>query len=411
MAIMGNSGTDIFLARQPIFDKDENIHGYELLYRSGCSNVFDGMPGDRATSTVFINAFQNIGIENITTGKPAFVNFTEKLILDELATLVPNHLLVVEILGGMKLDREIIKKCRNLKEMGYRIALDDYQGMQGDEPLLGLVDIVKVDFLLVGREGIRDVLTRLEGLPVKRLAEKVETREEFEYLRGLGFDYFQGYFFSKPEILTARRILPLKASHLQLIKLISRKGDLDFEKIEEVVARDLSLTYNLLKLVNSVVFGFRSKIKRIGQALVILGEKELKKWIYMMVLYELGQDRPDELSRLSLIRARFMELIAIETKYRNMSEDLFLAGFFSLLDVILKRPLEEILTEIKVSDLVRETLLNGGGELNDLYKMAICYEKGEWDRALAFAQKLDINSLLIAHSYIDALKWYSLLPL
>ncbi len=401
---------DIFLARQPIFDRNENVHGYELLYRSGYAEAFDGTQGDRATSIVIINAFQTIGIETITGGKPAFINFTEKLLCDEVATLIPNHLLVVEILEDVKPSREVLRKCWDLKGAGYRIALDDYRGMQGYEPFIGLADIVKVDFLRVDRKEIKDILVQLEGLPVERLAEKVETREEFEYAKEMGFDYFQGYFFSRPEILTAKRLLPLKASHFQLIKLISGTGELDFEKIEEVIARDLSLTYNLLRLVNSVVFGFRFRIKRIRQAMVTLGEKELKKWIYIMVLYELGQDRPDELTRLSLIRARFMELISLGTRHGDESEALFLAGFFSLLDVILKRPLEEILTEIKAPDAVWETLLSSG-ELNELYQVALGYEKGEWEKTLALAQKLDIDSDLISQSYIDALRWYSQLPL
>lgn len=399
---------NIFLARQPIFDNEENVHAYEVLYRSSYDNMFDGQDGDRATSEVIINSFQVIGIKNLSNRKPVFINFTETLICEEVATLIPNRYLVVELLEKVPPEKEILEKCKALKKKGYRIALDDFRYLPGYDPLLDLADIVKIDFQRSDRDEIENILDRLKGSVVECLAEKVETREDFEYAKSLGFKYFQGYFFSEPEVLSSKGVVPLKANYLQLINLISGQEELDFERIDEIIAQDLSLTYNLLKLVNSVVFGARFRIERTKQALVYLGEREIKKWIYLMVLTEIGQDRPDELTRLSLIRARFLESMSLETNFAKQSEELFLTGLFSLLDVILNRPLEEILTEIKASDIVMEALLKQDGVFELFYRMAIFYEKGEWGKAFFLARKLNVSEQLMAASYTGALKWYNM---
>ncbi len=400
---------NIFLARQPIFDKKENVHGYEVLYRSSLVNVFDGREADRATSEVIINTFQVIGIDNLSNGKPVFINFTETLIKEEVATLIPHDLLVVELLEDVTPCKKVLEKCKVLKERGYRIALDDFRYLPGYGPLLELADIVKIDFFRSDRDEIEEILGRMKGSPVECLAEKVETRDDFEYAKGLGFKYFQGYFFSKPEVLSSRRVEPIKANHIQLIDLVSGKEELDFEKIDQVITQDLSLTYNLLKLVNSVAFGPRYRIEKTKRALVFLGEKGIKKWIYLMVLTELGQDRPDELTRLSLIRARFLELLAAGTALAGQSEDLFLIGLFSLLDVILNRDLGSILSEIKASEIVTEALVNGGGEPGQFYQMALAYEKGEWERSLSLARNLGVANQLLVSSHASALRWYTML--
>lgn len=400
---------DVFLARQPIFDEDENVYAYEVLYRSGVTNEFDGTQGDKASSAVILNTFQTVGIENLANKKPVFINFTETLICDEVATLIPSHLLVVEILEDVKPRKEIVEKCRILKKLGYRIALDDFLDLPGYDVLVELADIIKIDFLATSPEKIEGIMSHFKRPGLEYLAEKVESRKEFEYARGLGFKYFQGYFFSKPEIVSSKKITPVRANCMRLVNLISGREDLDFEKINQVIAQDVSLTYNLLKLVNSAAFGFRHRIEKTKQALVLLGTKEIKKWIYLMILHELGMGKPDELTRLSLIRARFLELISQDSSFKDKSEDLFLLGLFSLLDVMLERPLGEILLEIRASELITAALLEKGGELDSVYQMALHYEKGEWEEVLNNAQKLDMDCRLLARAYTGALRWYQAL--
>lgn len=397
---------DIFLARQPIFHANQRVYGYEVLYRSGEVNKFDGIDGDRASKEVIINTFQTFGIDNLTNRRPAFINFTENLITEEVATLFPNELLVVEILEDVTPTEDVIKKCEILKEKGYRIALDDFVNKPEYRPLIELADIIKIDFMRTEKEEIENIIQNYKDLNIRFLAEKVETREDFRYARRLGFRYFQGYFFSKPEVVKTKRILPIKINYLQLVAEIN-KVEIDFKRISNIISRDLSLSYNLLRMVNSAAFGFRYRITGIGHAIVALGEKEIKKWVYLIMLNDMGRDRPDELTRLSLIRGRFAELIARQTRFRNKSDDIFLLGLFSLLDIILNKPMKVVLEDVKSPLPVREALLENKGEIADIYGIIINYEKGDWDQAMVYAEKLGLEASSIVLAYMDALRWYN----
>lgn len=396
---------DIFLARQPIFDSKQVVYAYEILYRSGATNTFDGIDGDQASISVMFNTFQIFGIDNLTNGKPVFINFTENLLNGEIATLFPKELLVVEILENVAPKEEIIENSKSLKDIGYKIALDDFVYSEEYEGLIELADIIKIDFLNSSKEEIEKVSKDLKVRNIKLLAEKVETREEFEYAKELGFTLFQGYFFSKPEIVRSKKLQPVKSTALQLINEVN-KEEIDFDKMDTIISRDLSITYNLLKIVNSGAFGFRYRIKSVRHALVALGEKEIKKWIYLVILSDMGQNRPDELTRLSLIRARFAELFALKTKFNNESEEMFLLGLFSLLNVMLNIPMEEVLDNIKASDKIRQALIDGSGETGTIYKMIIAYEKGNWDEVLLYANELEIDYKIVATCYMEALIWY-----
>ena len=397
---------EIFLARQPIFDPDQNVVAYEILYRSGLVNAYDGTDGDVASGQVLYNSFHTFGIKNLTNGKPVFVNFTEELINNEIATLFPTDLLVVEILEDIAPKEEIIANSKLLKEKGYKIALDDFVYSEEYEGLIELADIIKIDFLISTREEIVRVSKDLISRNIILLAEKVETREEFEFAKALGFTLFQGYFFSKPEILKTKKLQPIKATALQLVDEVN-KAEVNFNNLTSIISRDLSLTYNLLKLVNTPAFGFIHRIKSVRHALVGLGEMEIRKWIYLVVVSDMGDDRPSELTRLSLIRARFGELLVEQTRLKSQSENIFLVGMFSLLDVIINKPMEEILEEVQAPDPVKSALLNQSGELGNLYKLIIAYEKAEWDKVILFSEEFQINWQLISMAYMEATIWYN----
>lgn len=396
---------DVFLARQPIFDSKQEVCAYEILYRSGLVNAYDGIDGDKASRQVIFNTFQTFGIENLTNGKPVFINFTENLINDEIATLFSKDILVVEILENVAPKEETVRNSKFLKEMGYRIALDDFVYSEEYESLIELADIIKIDFLDSKREETQRVSKELIEREIILLAEKVETREEFEYAKSLGFKLFQGYFFSKPEIVTVKKLNPIRSTALQLIDE-TNKAEIDFNKVSRIISRDLSLTYNLLKLVNSSAFGFRHKIKSVSHGVVALGEKEIKKWVYLVLINDMGQNKPDELTRLSLTRAKFAEELAINTRFKKQSEDMFLLGLFSLLDVILSKPLEEVLEEIQAPSMIKDAIIDEIGEVGLIYKLLISYEKGEWDNVLQYAEELNIDCELISMSYMEALVWY-----
>lgn len=396
---------DVFLARQPIFDAKQNVYAYEILSRSGNTNCFDGFDGDKASSNAIIDTFQTFGIENLTNRKPAFVNFTDNLISGEVATLFPNNLLVVEILETVVLNKAIIESCKLLKKKGYIIALDDFKYKKECEPLIELADIIKVDFIDSSIEEIIEIIKILKNKK-KLLAEKVETRREFEIAKTLGFSLFQGFFFSKPETMMTSRLQPAKLNYLRLINKLYGK-EIDFKEISEIVSSDISMAYSVLKLVNSAAFGFRRRIESIKDAVVILGEKEIKKWLTLVALNGLGNDKPDEIVRLSLIRAKFGEAIAYKTRYRDRTEDIFLAGLFSLIDVILDRPLEDVLGEIQIPNDIKDCLLNKGSELEEIYNIIFQYEKGNWENVKSCADLSKIDYREITNAYINTLIWYS----
>lgn len=323
-----------------------------------------------------------------------------------MATLFPNELLVVEILEDVLPEEDIVKKTILLKEMGYRIALDDFIYKPEYEKLLDIADIIKIDFLASSKEEVEkssmDFIKRGKTL----LAEKVETREEYEFAKSLGFTLFQGYFFSKPEIVASKNLEPIRANYLQLLAEVNKK-DVDFDSLAQIISMDLSLTYNLLKLVNSSAFGFRYKIQSVKHGVVALGQRQIKKWAYLVLLNTVGSKETKELTKISMIRGRFLEILALKSRYRRNSQELFLMGLLSLLDAILKRPLDEILDELKVIDKVREGLLKGRGEFGDLFKMILSYEDGQWDDFIEKAQDLRMNLEEVSESYMEAIIWYN----
>lgn len=393
-----------FIARQPIFDSKKNVYAYEMLYRSSYTNAFTHADADAATANVIINTFQTFGLDVLTNRKPVFINFTENLLNQEIATIIPKDLLVIEILETIEPNQNTIARCRRLKSMGYILALDDFVYKQEFEPLISLADIVKVDFIKSNKQEIETLINRLHNSQIILLAEKVETKEVFEYAKGLGFTLFQGFFFSKPEILTGKGISPLKATYLQLMRNLNQE-ELNFEELARTISHDLSLTYNLLRLVNSAAFGFRKRIQSVKHALVLLGQKEINKWISLMLLHDLGKDKPEELVKLSLIRARFLESVSLKTRFRHQSERLFLAGLFSLLDAILGRPLAEVLQELQVTDIVNDCLLDKETDISNIYQVLVAYEQGQWEAVTQYADRLQLDHHDLPAAYLDALRW------
>ncbi len=394
----------IFIARQPIFDASMNVHGYELLFRSGMVNSFTASDGDLASSHVMINSFCILGLDKLTDGRKAFINFTENLLKADVATLFPNESLVVEVLEHVNPEKDIVERCRELKNNGYRLALDDFVLREDYLPLIELADIIKVDFLSTAPAERKDLIQQLKGRKIQFLAEKVETHEEFAQAREWGYSYFQGYFFSKPVVLSSKDIPSLKLTYLQLIEKVSRE-DVDFDEVAEIVVRDVSLSYKLLKLANSAAFGLRYKVESVRQALVVLGTKELKKLVSLMILSGLGDDKPDEIVRTSLVRAKFAELLSEESLLKARKEECFLLGLFSMLDVLMNRTMEEVLSGISLSEDVRYGLLTKDGIFGWLYQLMLSYERGDWMLCNTYASIVGLNANKLTDSYIKALEW------
>jgi len=377
-----------FLARQPIFDKHQNVYAYELLYRSGLKNNFyNDADGDHATSSVITNGFLSIGMETITRGKMAFINFTRNLLLKEIATVFPKELMGVEILEDVEPDAEIVATCKKLKQAGYTLVLDDFVFKPEFTPLLEFMDIIKVDFINTTPESRGSVIQQINSKRIKFLAEKVETRAAFKQAVELGYTYFQGYFFAKPEIIAGQAIPATKMNFLRLLQQVNQP-ELDYDKLEKIFKEDVTLTYKMLLYINSPYFGFPNRIRSVRHALTLIGMKEAQKWLSLIAMSSMGTDKSEELVLTSLSRANLSELLAPLVGLKERSSELFLMGLFSLLDAFLDQPLPDILEQLPISDDIKNALVGRQGLLGEVLKLVIVYEMGDWNQVFACVSKL-----------------------
>ena len=395
---------DIFLARQPIFNRNQHVVGYELLHRSCSKNYFMGIDGDLATSELISNAFLDIGIDKITRGKRAFINFTRKLLEDETALFLPKNSVAIEILEDVEPENTVLDACKKLKKLGYTLVLDDCDFTNNCEEFLDLVDIVKIDFQRVKIQNKAGISSFFSGRDNKMLAEKVETVKDYNMAMDYGFDLMQGYFFCKPVVLSSKGMPANKLQSMRLLQEIY-KQEMDFDKIEKLIKEDASLSYKLLRCINSLAYATRFKISSIRQAMALLGQKEMIKWASLACLHSLSSDKPDELLITAIARARFCETMALEAKLEGKSSEYFIIGLFSLLDTFLDRPMEEILEELPLMEEIKEALLLFPNEYRVPLDIFLLYERGYFDEAFELAVKeYELDDVTVMRSYLSAIE-------
>lgn len=393
---------DIFVARQPIFDRRQRVYGYEILYRSRAGGAYDSVDGDRASLSVIGNAILLIGLQNITGGKKAFINFTKNLFLDEIGLNLPKELVVIEILEDVEPSEKLMLACKKLREAGYMLALDDFVvSLEQLVPLVDLVDIVKVDFKGSTDEEKRSIARRMLPKGVKLLAEKVETREEFKLALNAGYTYFQGYFFSKPEIVPGRDLPAYKLNHLKILQEVNRR-DMEYGALEKAIKQDVSLSYKLMNYINSAYFGLHN-VSSIRHAIGMMGENELRKWASLVILTSLGQDKPQEVLVTSLVRANFCEALASLSALKGNESEAFLMGMFSLLDVLVGRPLSDVLGAMPLSEGIKTALLGGRNPYRDLLHIVLNYERGNWANFMASLPVLGLDVNQAGELYLDSI--------
>jgi c-di-GMP-related signal transduction protein len=394
----------VFVARQPILDRLKKTYAYELLFRDGPVNRYTGSDPDQASRSVINTSFFVLGIEAITGGKPAFVNFTRNALLDGYATVLPTKLLVVEVLEDITPDKEVIEACRAIRKAGNLIALDDVVYGKVPMELLPLAHIVKVDFALNSPQEKLKIVELCRPYGVRLLAEKVETQEDFNGALHAGYHLFQGFFFSKPIMVSGRSIPSSKLSQLQLLQQINRP-DTDFLRLESIIRREVSLTYKLLHYMNRVEFAIQADVTSVQQALVLLGEVGIKKWLSIVLLADMGTDVPPEVVTNSVVRARLCESLAGASKLQVSPHSAFLMGLFSHLDALLEQPIEELLAHLSLPADVRDALLTGHGDLGNLFRLMKAYERGDWLETGRLAAIISIDEKLIPELYFQALAW------
>jgi c-di-GMP-related signal transduction protein len=400
---------ELFLARQPIFDRQLQVYAYELLYRSSERNQYDSSDGTLASLQVLSTSLFSFGLQKVADGKGCFLNLDRDLLLSGCEWLMPAQHFILEVLETVPRDEAIITACLDLRSQGYRLALDDFEASMIHDPLLETADIVKVDFRRNSREQIEMLSRHLKYLPLTLLAEKVETQEEFEWARKLGFHYFQGYFFARPVMLRSKQIPGFKLNYLRILQEVYR-SELNLERLTHLIKQEISLSHRLLRYVNSAAFNFRNRLHSIHDALVMLGENEIRKWVSLAALPCMASDKPVELVVNSMVRARFCELLAGVMAMPRHREDLFLAGIFSHLDAMMGRPLEELLDEIVLPEPVRGALYQRPEENNpiaDVYALVLAYEAADWPLLEQRVSKCRLTGPQVTEAYREAVDWAS----
>lgn len=390
---------DVFIARQPIFDKNMKIFGYELLYRQNETNFFTGIDDDQATRELIYNTFLVMGLQDLTDGTAAFINFSKGLIDSEVPLMLPKQDIVVEVLEREQATSATISACSRLKEQGYQLALDDFVLDQNNEPLIEMCDIIKVEFPAVSRED-QTALIGKYGKKLRFLAEKIETREEYGEAVKMGYDLFQGYFFSKPVIVKSREVVTLNANLVSVFRELN-SPDPSYAVIADIFEEDLGLSYKLLKLANSVHMEAKNRIKSIPHALAYIGIRELKQWISLMMLKELQNVENAELVKQSLIRGKFMELIAAEMHPDAEASEFYFTGIFSSMDILLSRPMENVIQGLPISSVVKEALLGEPNIQRSMLDFVIDWENARWT---TLANHFCIPPKA-ADRYVESLRW------
>jgi len=396
---------DVFVARQPIFDISKNVFAYELLFRTSMENFYDVRVGhDEAASRTISHSFSVIGFDTLTKNRRAFINFTKNLLLEGVPSLLPKEMVVVELLEDIEVDDAVVQACRRLKALGYVIALDDFIFTENVKPLIEIADIIKIDFLQTTGDERKTVMARVGNDHIRYLAEKVETAEDFQSAVDMGYVYFQGYFFSKPVVIHGSDVPGNKLNLMKIIHEVNRP-DVEFKKVENIIKHDVSLSYKLLRLMNSAFFGFVSNIESIRHALVLLGVKEIRKWVSLLALSGLAVDKPEEILTSSVLRAKFCELLSGRVGLGARDADCFLMGMFSLIDALVDKPMSEILTDLPLAGDVKDALMGGQNNLYDVLHLVTAYERGEWDDIASRAGRLALAEEALPNLYMQSVQW------
>jgi c-di-GMP-related signal transduction protein len=396
-----------YLARQPILDRKREVFAYELLFRDGIHNSCRTSGLEFASTSTMDTSFL-IGMEKITEGRRIFINCPRDFLLQGYVSLFPPDRVVAEILESIQPDEEVIEACLHLKQEGYLIALDDFVDTPEWAPLVELADFIKVDFRLTGIQEQEALAARYTGKGIRMLAEKVETMEEFSAGLAMGYSLFQGYFFCRPEMMQHQEMPAFKLAYLELLQAATAP-EFDMKLLAVKIKHEASLTFRLLRYLNSAGFAMRTEIRSIPHALSLLGERELRKWIAVVSVGVMADGKPSELMTVPLVRGRFCELLAPLAGLDDQSNDLFLMGLLSVMDAILDQPLKAILAELPVRQEIKKALLLHKGVYRELLDITIAHERADWEKITMLGTNLGIGEGQIPALYVSAVDWASAL--
>lgn len=396
-----------YMARQPILNRQKRVVAYELLFRDSQKNCFpDGVNSQVATAKLLINSYLNMDFEDLTEGKPALVNFPTNLLSEHLVHVVPYKNIIIEVLETVEPNDENFAVVRKLFHLGYYLALDDFIYHPKWDRFLPFFKLIKIDIIATPLMSIAHLLPLFRKYKAKLLAEKVETPEDFLLAKSLGFDYFQGYFFYKPEIIEGNDI-DVAQHFLMSIYHEVMKPDFSYRRLENYFSQDLDLTYKLLKFVNSSVFSNVKEFTSIKQAMVFLGEQQLRKFVGLIVIAEFNHNKPAILIQNTMIIAKLCEVMAKLMGFNSLVDSAFLTGLLSTLDAILDKPMARAIDPLPISAEIKHALLDQEGDLSDCLKFAIAYMDGDWDRVNHFVKTYRIDSATLIRRCDGVYLWLS----
>lgn len=390
---------NLYIGRQPIYDERLKVVAYELLFRSGETNSASVVDGDSATTNVLLNAITEVGIEQLVGPHRAFINLTHNHILQMAEE--PFHeikdRLVLEVLEDIKADPAVVTAITSLAKKGFIIALDDFIYDESLQPLVDIADIIKIDLMALSREELNQQVKILSDGKRKLLAEKIETEEEFEHCKALGFHYFQGYFFSKPQIITGQKLPPNKLAAMELLAKL-QDNDSSIDELATIVSHDITMSVRVLRYLNSAQFGLGKEIESIHKAIVMLGRNTIRNLANLVAMSKV-EGKPHELIVTSMVRARMAENIA--TRISSDKDVSFTTGLLSIIDSLMNQEMKALTDNLPLPANIKTALLRHEGELGEILKCVLSYENGDWDNA-TYA---DLSVDEIRDSYLEAIEW------
>ena len=396
------SESRVCLARQPILNLNESIIAYEMLFRQINATEANVIDGTAATADVIINLFNNIGLNNVIGNKKAFINFDQYLIQNDVINILPSDRVVLEVLEDITVDSSLFSQLKSLVNSGYTLAIDDFIDNESTQQLFNIVEIMKIDISDYSEEQLAEYAKLGKQHNLKLLAERVETREEFQLCKALGFELYQGYFFAKPEYIEQHSIPSSKMSIICILNDIM--ADKPIDDIQQQITLDMSLSYKLLRYINSAGLRRDSEISNIQDAVQLIGIKPLYRWLSLFLFANDSNTNNDSNSSLfvtALTRGFFLEYIATHTNKNNIANDLFILGLFSYLDTLLQMPFTTILEEISIHDNIKNALLTKTGPYNEYYQLALSNDAGNITPNIA---SMGINETLITDANIYAMQ-------
>ena len=389
---------EVFVGRQPIYTQQLDVFTYELLFRRGEMPHAGVTDGNQATAQVLVNTFLELGLDTLVGAKRAFVNLTRDFLLQDYSLVFPTDRVVLEVLEDVAVDDDVLAALRNLSAQGYTIALDDFFYQEHLRPLVELADIIKIDVLASGRTTVAEQVELLRQYDVPLLAEKVETQEDFTYYKTLGFEYFQGYFFCRPDVVKGQRSPTNRLVILELLAKLQRPGT-TFRELEALISRDVSLSYKVLRAANTAIYTQARKVESIHQALRLVGLTAMTNIVSLFLLANID-DKPHELLVTAMVRAKMCEQLARLMQQGN-SATFFIVGLLSVLDAFMDRPMPDILPALPLADEIVTALLAHEGMLGATLHCVLAYEQGDWEAVSNLGCPRD----LLVKTYLEALMW------